>query len=57
MKTALKLISFVALGLVIVPPLLYLAGSLAKAPMISLMLVGTLVWFASVPWWMGAGES
>jgi hypothetical protein len=55
MKPFLKVISFVALGLVIIPPVLYLAGSLAKPPMISLMLAGTLLWFATVPWWMGRG--
>jgi hypothetical protein len=57
MKSILKLISFLALGFVIIPPILYLAGSLTKPPMISLMLAGTLAWFASVPWWMGRGES
>lgn len=53
MKSILKLLSWAALGLVIIPPVLYLAGGLAKPAMSSLMLVGTLLWFATVPFWMG----
>lgn len=53
MKSILKFLSFAALGLVIIPPLLYLTGSLAKPAMSSVMLAGTLLWFATVPFWMG----
>jgi hypothetical protein len=57
MKTLPKLISFTALALVIIPPILYLVGSLGKPPMTTLMLIGTLAWFATVPLWMGRRES
>lgn len=57
MKTALKLTSIVGLALVIVPPILYLAGNLDKGLMQSLMLAGTVLWFASAPWWMGRNNS
>lgn len=57
MNNLLKLISFAALGFVIVPPILYLVGNLGKPPMTTLMLIGTLAWFASVPFWMGKGET
>ncbi|MEQ9824390.1 MAG: hypothetical protein ABQ298_08400 [Puniceicoccaceae bacterium] len=53
MKTLLKLLSYLALLLVVVPPIFYLAGSIEKPTMSNLMLAGTLVWFATVPFWMG----
>ena len=53
MKKALIFISAIGLGLVIIPAILYLAGTLDKTGMKSLMLVGTVLWFASVPFWMG----
>lgn len=57
MKTLLKLLSYLALLLVVVPPVLYLAGSLEKSTMSNLMLAGTLVWFATVPFWMGRKQA
>lgn len=56
MKFILKLLSFAALGLVIVPPVLYLSGAIAKPAMSTVMLVGSLLWFATVPFWMGRAE-
>jgi hypothetical protein len=55
MKKLLMMVSAVALVLVIGPPLLYLAGGagLAKGTMNTLMLVGTILWFVSAPFWMG----
>jgi len=53
MKRAMIFLSLIGLGLVIFPAILYLAGTLGKAPMKALMLVGTVLWFASVPFWMG----
>jgi hypothetical protein len=53
MKKLIVLISFVGLGLVIGPALLYLFDTLDKTIMKNLMLLGTILWFASVPFWMG----
>jgi len=53
MKVLLPVISFIGLALVIGPALVYLAGSLDKDLMKHLMLAGTILWFASVPFWMG----
>ena len=53
MKTALKVISFLALALIIVPPILYLASAMEKSSMGTVMIVGTVLWFATVPFWMG----
>ena len=52
MKTLLPIVSYLGLALVIVPPLAYLAGAMDKSVMSSVMLAGTIVWFASVPFWM-----
>jgi hypothetical protein len=53
MKTLLPIASYIGLGLVIGAPLAYLAGSLDKGTMTTLMLIGTIIWFVTVPFWMG----
>ncbi|MEZ4776826.1 MAG: hypothetical protein R3D00_26865 [Bacteroidia bacterium] len=55
MKTALKVISFTGLGLTIIPAMLVAAGILANTQNKTLMLIGTIMWFATVPFWMGRG--
>jgi hypothetical protein len=57
MKAILQFISFAGLGCVIIPPILYLTGSLQKDSMQQIMLVGTLLWFLSVPLWMGKKQA
>ena len=57
MNKALIFISVVGLGLVIIPATLYLAGTMDKAAMKTLMLLGTVLWFVSTPFWMGRGKS
>ena len=57
MKAALKLRSFIGLALVIFPVIAYLAGDMDKPLMQKLMLAGTVLWFASVPFWMGRQKS
>ena len=52
MRTLLKLVSFVGLGLTVVPSFLGFAGRIAWATHAALMLVGTVLWFASAPFWM-----
>ena len=56
MKKLLPVISSLGLALIIVPACLYLGGSIAKTQMEVLMLVGTVLWFASAPLWMGRNE-
>ena len=57
MKTLLPIVSYLGLALVIVPPLAYLAGAMDKSIMSSVMLAGTIVWFASVPFWMNRKDA
>jgi len=53
MKQTLMTVSFAGLALVIAPPVLYFAAAMEKTTMQSLMLAGTLLWFVTVPFWMG----
>ena len=55
MRILLPIVSYVGLALVFVPAVAYLAGSIEKGVMTSVMLAGTIVWFGSVPFWMGRG--
>jgi hypothetical protein len=55
-RNLLQVLSFLALAGIIVPPVLYLAGSLGKPPMQAFMLWSTVLWFATVPFWMGRRE-
>ena len=52
-KKLTPIISLLGLALIIVPACLYLAQSTDKSQMQALMLVGTVLWFASAPIWMG----
>ena len=47
-----KFVSLISLGLVIVPCLLFFAGSLGLDTTKLLALIGTIAWFASTPLWM-----
>lgn len=53
MKSILKFISFAGLALTIVPAILVLQGSLEQEASKNLMLIGTLCWFLSAPFWLG----
>ncbi len=52
MTTILKIVSAIGLGLTVVPAFLVWRGSIAWEMHASLMLVGTILWFASAPFWM-----
>lgn len=48
-----KLISLVALSATIVPCLLFFAGVVGHSDVKTSALIGTIVWFATTPLWMG----
>jgi hypothetical protein len=52
MRALLKLGSFIALGLTVVPAFLVFAGRLSWDTHAVLMGVGALLWFATAPFWM-----
>ncbi len=57
MKIILKTLSYLALFAVIAPPILYLASRIDKGTMSTIMLIGTILWFTTVPFWMGRKPS
>ena len=52
MSVLLKILSALGLGLTVVPAFLVFGGSLAWETHAALMLGGTLLWFATAPFWM-----
>ena len=53
MNSVLKLISVIGLALTIIPSVLVFQGSLELASSKTLMLIGTVCWFLSTPFWLG----
>jgi hypothetical protein len=56
MRTVAQIISWLALILTLVPSIVYLAGGLTLDAVKTWMLVGTIVWFVTVPFWMDRAE-
>lgn len=52
MTTLLKVISGLGLALTVVPAFFVFAGTIAWETHATLMLVGTVAWFATSPFWM-----
>jgi hypothetical protein len=57
MNISLRLVSLVALAATLVPSLLCFAGTIELDTVKTSALVGTLVWFAATPLWMGRDSS
>jgi hypothetical protein len=53
MQLILKILSYLALALLFLAPVLYFTGTIAKPPMQTAMLIATVLWFATAPFWMG----
>ena len=56
MKILLKIISLIGLLLTIVPSFLVFTGKITLDNNKWLMIIGTLLWFASAPFWMNKKE-
>lgn len=52
MKTLLKLLSFIGLGLTVVPSVLVFIGQLEMQTNLRLMTVGMLLWFGTAVFWI-----
>jgi predicted membrane channel-forming protein YqfA (hemolysin III family) len=52
MRTILKILSFIGLGLTILPSVLVLTRTIDMELNKTLMMVGTLLWFGTVVFWM-----
>lgn len=53
MKRILQIISLIALAGTIIPSLVYLTGGMELDQMKMWMWIATVVWFVTVPMWMG----
>ena len=53
MQKPAKIISLIALSLVIIPCLLFFSGAIGLAAVKWTALVGTIGWFVTTPMWMG----
>ena len=56
MNYLLKIISFAGLGLTIIPSLLVLSGIMDIELNKTLMIAGTVLWFATVPFWINKSD-
>lgn len=52
MRTLAIIISFIGLALTIIPSFLVLIGETTIDQNKNFMLIGTLLWFGTVPFWM-----
>ena len=57
MRTGLKIISFLALALTVVPSFLYLNGSVGLDSAKLLMLIATVAWFVASPFWINRKDA
>jgi hypothetical protein len=52
MRTFLMIISFIGLGLTLIPSVLVLTGDASMDQNKILMLIGTVLWFGTVVFWI-----
>ena len=52
MLTLLKILSYIGLGFTIIPSLFVLTGTIGMEMNKNLMLLGTVLWFGTVVFWM-----
>lgn len=55
MQTPLKILGFGALAMTLVPPILFATGSLSESAMKALLLIATVLWFATAPFFLKGG--
>jgi hypothetical protein len=57
MKNIARYVGFVALALVILPPLAFMLQMMGNESLMKgLMLAGTIAWFVTAPLWLRAGD-
>jgi EamA domain-containing membrane protein RarD len=56
MVTLIKLISYIGLGLSIIPAILVFQESITADTCKTLMTIGTIMWFTTAPSWMNKAE-
>jgi hypothetical protein len=53
MRLVLQIVSWAALAATALAPVLYAAGQVSLAPTKLAILLATIIWFATTPFWMG----
>lgn len=56
MKAAVKIIAPLSLVITAVAPLLFAIKAMSEEPMKTALLVSTIAWFATAPFWLKGGE-
>lgn len=56
MNHIIKIISYIGLGLTLIPSFLVFTGNITLDFSKNLMLIGTILWFLSAPSWMNKTE-
>ncbi|MDZ7331274.1 MAG: hypothetical protein ONB31_04810 [candidate division KSB1 bacterium] len=56
MKTILIILSFIGLALTLFPSLLVFLAAISFRFHLSLMLLGTVIWFSTAPFWLKKSE-
>ena len=56
MKNLVKYISFISLGLTLIPSFLVFSGNISLDSCKMLTFAGTIIWFVSAPTWMNKTE-
>ena len=52
MKNLLKTLSYIGLGLTVIPSFFVFSGQIAWSTHARLMMAGTLLWFVTAPFWI-----
>lgn len=52
MKSLLKTVSYISLGVTIIPSFLVFAGKISLDQGKWIMLLGTIIWFITAPFWI-----
>lgn len=56
MKLLIKIISYIGLGLTLIPSIMVFTGHSTLESNKLIMLIGTILWFISAPSWMNKAE-
>ena len=56
MKKLLQIISSLSLGVTVVAPVLFYRNILSLDQMKAWILIATILWFSTAPFWMKSGE-
>ena len=57
MKMILKAVSYTGLALTLLPSFFVFAGEIEFKDHIVMMLIGTILWFVSAPFWMNKKQN